>query len=125
MANKKIDESLNMREAALEWREKYRRARMSAGSIWNSAIYECMDAFGIEHGRKHPTSQCVVCYAHSKLRELLRSDGLQYKPSKERLMQRIDSLVDECQLDGDALGGYATAIEDASEVIESILDDDA
>jgi len=122
--NKMVGERV-AREAALEWRERYRRAKMSAASVWNSAIYECMDAFGIEHNPKHSPSRCLVCYAHSKLRELLRPDGMQYEPSKERILGRINSLADECQLDGDALGGYATAIEDASKVIETTLDDDA
>jgi hypothetical protein len=113
-----------LKRASLEWRNKYNIACLRLDSIWNDAVYDCMDALGDEHYPVHDDNLCNPCWMHKQLIPVLRLDHPPYVPMKERMMHKLGELE---YLAGfmpvEAQVPYLQGLSDARIVVEDMLDD--
>lgn len=112
-----------LRQAALEFRERLRKKDMSIDSVWNAAVYECMDLFGPVCGSWCPQEGCQKCWIHGKLRGALRLDASSYVPLKERMNKSLERLRKTCTLKGPECESYVQALEDVATEMNGFMED--
>lgn len=122
-------EERRLRDAALEWREKYRNALVSSDASWNKAIQEAIEVLGTPHIPPHTNGHCLLCWIHEKLRALLRMDVAGYIPLKERLKKAADKLHEGAFDDNfkcsklNSRRAYQKGIRDMMDVVDQVVDD--
>ena len=118
-----VRQTESLRRAALEFRERLRKRALSVDSIWNAAVYECMDLFGPACGPGCRNKECQRCWIHDKLRGALRLEASSYVPLKERIIKSLERLRRTCSLKGPEHESYAQALEDVEYELRELLED--
>lgn len=110
------------RMAAMEFRERLRKSRMSVDSVWNASVRHCISLFGQPCPVGHDIEECETCWVHEKLRGALRLDDSVYIPLKERMFRSLARMRQTCTLDGPELVSYLQALEDMEYEMKKIVD---
>lgn len=113
----------SLRRAALEFRERLRKQALSVDSIWNAAVYECMDLIGPACGPGCRKEECQKCWIHDKLRGALRLEAFVYVPLKERMRKSLERIRQTCSLKGPKHEAYIRALEDVECELDEFLED--
>jgi len=109
-----------VKAAALEWREKWRKAEFRMEVVWNRAVDECMERLGNAHSPEH-YAECYVCWSHKKLAGLRKLDIAGYVPVKERLRKKLSEFRMNTPLSDKERTAYNDGLDDMMGVIDDML----
>lgn len=113
----------SLRRAALEFRERLRKRALSADSIWNAAVHECMELIGPICRPGHRVEECPKCWVHDKLRGALRLEAAVYVPLKERMLSSLEQLRRASTLKGPEFFAYTQALDDVARELGDFVED--
>ncbi len=109
--------------AALEFRERLRKAEVRFDTVWNKAIEDCMFRFGMTHNPPHRGDRCFLCWIHGRLRDAFKLEIAGYVPIKERMIDSLDRLIRDCKLEGTERRKYFRGIVDAKRALFEHIQD--
>jgi len=109
--------------AALEFRERLRKAEARSDAVWNKAVEDCMLRIGMKHNPPHRGDRCLLCWIHGRLRDAFKLEIAGYVPVKERMRNSLDRIISDCKLRGVERQMYFRGIHDAREGMFEFIQD--